>query len=164
MSNCVDLSMDYQNDAEVEVMDIIYQKNQLGFVDVLHGKFVVHIRRDHKDTELVITFFKCAVGATGTCSENPKTVIEKLDCQRFHNDQTGPWYMFAPAIDKRNMCVESKGQFDINGAKIEGRFFEKYMTVEVGHYRIKLLHHLPGETMDIKNLRGCIELDFDIYA
>lgn len=28
--------------------------------------------------------------------------------------------------------------------------------------RIKNIHHLPGENMEAKNLRACIELDFDI--
>lgn len=156
--------MNYNNDAEVEVKDIIYETNSLGFNDVIHGKFVVHILRDHKETELIMTFFKCPKGATGVCDQNPKEYIEKVNCPRFHKDDTGPWHMFAPAIDKRNLCAEIKGEYDINGAKIESRFFEKYMTIEEGHYRIKLIHHLPGENMDIKNLRGCIELDFDIIA
>lgn len=72
--------------------------------------------------------------------------------------------MFAPAIDKRNPCAEIQGEYNIIGAKLEGRFLEKYMTVEEGHYRIRFLHHLPGENFDTKNLRGCIELDFDITA
>jgi hypothetical protein len=70
----------------------------------------------------------------------------------------------APAIDKRNVCAEIKGEYNIKGAVLEGRFLEKYMTVEDGHYRIRFLHHLPGESMDVKNLRGCVELDFDIVV
>lgn len=164
MSNCIDTPLDYLNDAEVEVMDISYVTNELGFNDVLNGKFVVHVRRDHKDTELVLSFFKCPKGATGPCAENQKDFVEQVDCKRFHSDDTGPWHMFSPAIDKRNPCAESMGKFDIIAAKIEARFFEKYMAIEEGHYRIKCIHHLPGETMDVKNLRGCIEIDFDIYA
>lgn len=43
--------------------------------------------------------------------------------------------MFAPAVDKRNPCGERMGEFDITGARMEGRFLEKYMKVEEGHYR-----------------------------
>lgn len=180
MSNCADVPLNYQNDAEVEVKDIIYERNDKNFVEVLHGKFVVHIRRDHQDTEIVLTFYKCAPGTAGDCKENPREFIESIDCKRFQTDQTGPWAMFAPAIDKRNVCVEFKGEFEINGAKIAAPYLEKYMTIEEGRYRwveasskrsklltqsfsrIKVIHHLPGTTMDVKNLRGCIELDFDI--
>lgn len=160
----MDVSLNYQNDAEVEVTDVVYERNAQGFADTLHGKFLVHTRRDHKDTELVITFSKCPPGATGICTDNAKEFIEAVDCKRFHDDDTGPWHMFAPAIDKRNLCAELKGEFDITGAKMESRFFEKYMKIEEGHFRIRMLHHLPHESMDIKNLRGCIELDFDIIA
>lgn len=65
--------------------------------------------------------------------------------------------MFAPAIDKRNLCAEIMGEYLINGAKLEGRFLEKYMKVEDGHYRIKMISHLKGENFDIPNLRGCLE-------
>lgn len=43
--------------------------------------------------------------------------------------------MYAPAMDKRNPCAESKGEFDLIGAKIEPQYLEKYMTIEEGHYR-----------------------------
>jgi hypothetical protein len=164
MSNCIDVPMNYQNDAEVEIKDIEYERNSLGFVDTIHGKFVVHIHREHKETELVMNIFRCEKGATGICGENLKEYIEAVDCKRFLNDATGPWHMFAPAIDKRNMCAEITGEYNIKGAKIEGRFFEKYMAIEEGHYRIKVVHHLPGENFDVKNLRACIEMDFDILA
>lgn len=86
--------MNYQNDAEVEVKDIIYEKNAQGFYDTLSGKFLVHILRDHKETELVLTFYKCPKGFVGICTENPKEVIEAVDCKRFLTDATGPWHMF----------------------------------------------------------------------
>lgn len=43
--------------------------------------------------------------------------------------------MFSPAIDKRNPCAERLGEYEITGARMEGRFLEKYMKVEAGHYR-----------------------------
>lgn len=156
--------MNYQNDAEVEVKAITYERKPEGFADTLHGRFVVHIPRDHKQTELVMTFYKCPKDAVDVCKENAKEFVEDLDCVRFHNDATGPWHMFAPAMDIRNVCAESQGEYELNGARMEGRFLEKYMTVEEGHYRIKMLYHLPGESFDVKNLRGCVELDFDIIA
>lgn len=86
--------MNYQNDAEVEVKDIIYEKNADGFYDTLSGKFVVHIYRDHQETEAIITFFKCAKGVTEICTENSKKFVESLDCNRFLTDDSGPWHMF----------------------------------------------------------------------
>lgn len=135
MSNCFDIPLNYENDAEIEVSDIIYEKNALGFADVLHGKFLVHIHRSHELTELILTTFKCPKGASGTCNENPKDFIESLSCERFQTDQTGPWYMFAPAVDKKNPCGELSGTFEIIGAKMEAQYLQKYMTVEEGHYR-----------------------------
>lgn len=156
--------MDYLNDAEVEVKDVIYERNANGFADVMHGKFTVHFDRDHKETELIMTIFKCAKGSVGMCKDNPTEYIEDLSCERFQTDKTGPWYIFSPAMDKRNLCAELAGEFELNGAKFEAQYLEKYMTIEEGHYRIKALYHLPHETMDIRNLRGCIEVDFDIIA
>lgn len=135
MSNCLDIPLNYKNDAEVEVKDIVYEPNANGFTDTLHGKFVVHAHRDHKETEMIVTFFKCPPGAVGVCNEQLSEKIEALGCQRFRTDKTGPWYMFAPAIDKRNICAEVMGEFDITGATIEGQYVEKYMKVEEGHYR-----------------------------
>lgn len=90
MSNCVDIPMNYKNDAEIEAFGITYMKNEQGFADTIDGKFIVHINREHKETEAVITFYKCPKGATGICTENPKEFIEALSCQRFLKDDTGP--------------------------------------------------------------------------
>ena len=158
MSNCVDLPMNYPNDAEIEVKDIVYQKNAQGFYDSIDGKFVVHIHRDHEETEVIITFYKCLKGTTEICLENSVDFVEALDCKRFLKDDSGPWHMFAPAIDKRNVCAEIMGEYNIKGAKMEARFIEKYMKIEEGHYRIRFVHHLPGENMDLKNLRACVEV------
>lgn len=135
LSNCVDIPLNYQNDAEVEVKEVYFEKNAQGYADVLHGKFIVHAHRDHKEPEVIITFYKCAKGSEGICTENPSEFIENVSCARLHSDKTGPWYMYAPAIDKRNPCVEVMGEYDLLGAKIEGQYIEKYMTVEEGHYR-----------------------------
>lgn len=156
--------MNYPNDAEVEVLDVVYERNDKGFTDILHGKYHVHVKADHKDTELIMTIFKCPKGTTGTCKENPKEFIEKIDCERFLNDQSGPWYMFAPAMDTKNICAETDGTFEFFRAHLSGKYLEKYMTVEEGSYRIRMLYHLPGESMDLKNLRGCIEIDFDVVG
>lgn len=102
---------------------------------MIHGKFLVHLRRDHKDTEVVIAFFKCPKGAEGLCETKVKEVTEDLDCVRFHKDKTGPWAMFAPAIDKRNPCAEGEGEFAITYAKLEAEHLEKYIAIEEGHYR-----------------------------
>lgn len=94
MSNCLDIPMNYENEAEVEVKDITYEKNAQGFYDTLNGKFVVHILRDHQETELVLSFYKCPKDATGICTESLKEVVEAVDCKRFLTDATGPWHMF----------------------------------------------------------------------
>ena len=135
MSNCVDIPLDYHNDAEVEVNGITYEKNEKGFVDVIHGRFLVHVNRDHKPSEQILTIYKCAKGSSGFCTENPSEFIENLDCKRFHTDKTGPWYMYAPAMDKRNPCAETKGEYELVGAKIKSEYLVKYMKIEEGHYR-----------------------------
>jgi len=162
MSNCVDVPMDYGNEAEILVKDIIYEKNAAGFVDQVHGKFIVHTRRDHKNTETIMTIYKCASDSVGICKENAKDFLENLDCIRFMTDDKAPWFMFAPAMPKENQCAESDGTYDLVGAKISAQYYEKYMTIEAGRYRIRMVAHLPGENMDVRNLRSCIELDFDI--
>lgn len=163
MSNCVDIPMDYKNDAEVEIMNIVYQRNAKNFIDTISGEFLVHVSRDHKATELVLWFYKCPKGSTGFCDQNKAEFIEPMTCKRFLEDDSGPWHMFAPAIDKRNVCAEYQGQYSITNATIFTHHVEKYMKVEEGHYRIKSIYHLPGEDFSVKNLRGCIEIDFDIY-
>lgn len=119
----------------MEVRGVTYETNALGFADVVHGKFVVHIHREHKDSELILAFFKCAPGSQGLCDQKMGETIENLDCKRFHSDKTGPWYMYAPAMDKKNPCAEIQGEFDLIGAQIKGEYLEKYMKVEEGHYR-----------------------------
>jgi hypothetical protein len=141
---------------------VTYEKNDKGFVDILHGKYVVHVHADHSDSELVMLFYSCPPGATGTCNENRKEFVEKLDCERFLSDSSGPWYAFAPAMDQRNVCATLTGTYDFYRAHVNGSFVEKYMDVKEGHYRIKAVHHIPGENMDTKNMRSCIEMDFDI--
>lgn len=83
--------MDYLNDAEVEVKGITMETNANGFNDVLHGKFLVHVHRDHKDTELVLIISKCPPGATGICTENSESFTTDMDCVKFHSDKSGPW-------------------------------------------------------------------------
>lgn len=164
LSNCVDIPMDYQNDAEVEVIDIVYQPNDKNFYDTLSGGFLVHVTREHKETELALWFYKCAKGSTGICQENKMEYVEAVDCKRFLEDDSGPWHMFAPALDKSNVCAQYQGRYSITNATLYAKHLEKYMKIEEGHYRIKSMYHLPGEDFSIRNLRGCVEIDFDIIA
>jgi hypothetical protein len=158
----VEIPLDYPKDAEVEVRDVIYEKNAAGFVDTLHGKYIVHLLANHIESELIMTFYKCDKLTNGLCVENPRDFTENLTCMRFLTDKTGPWYIFAPSVDQMNICMQFEGTYEFKGAKIQGEFLQKYMEIEEGHYRIRLLNHLPHENMDLKNLCGCIELDFDI--
>lgn len=70
--------------------------------------------------------------------------------------------MFRNAVDKRNSCAESVGEWELNGAKIESEYFKDYINIEEGRFRMRFIYHLPNEAMDAKFLRGCIEMDFDI--
>lgn len=36
---------------------------------------------------------------------NPREMVEQMHCDRFHSDNTGPWYMLAQAI-KGSRCGE----------------------------------------------------------
>lgn len=70
--------------------DITYEANSEGFRDAIHGKFVVHLLRDHTETEVVIVFFKCPKGETGICGTKFNEVVEDLGCKRFQTDKSGP--------------------------------------------------------------------------
>lgn len=85
------MPLNYQNDAEIEVKDITYERNQLGFIDVVHGKYVVHFLRDHQMTELIINTFQCTPESTGICGDNSKDYLIALSCERFLSDKSGPW-------------------------------------------------------------------------
>ncbi|XP_070509032.1 uncharacterized protein [Chironomus tepperi] len=163
LSNCDDIPLDYTQDAEIEVADVTYEANEMGFYDTLHGKYIVHIHQlDHIDIELVITFFKCPKGAVGPCKNVLKEYVESITCKRFLEDKSGPWYVFAPAMDTKNLCAKLVGTYQFTKAHLNGTYIENYMDIEEGHYRIRMLNHVPGRNMDIKNLRGCVEIDFDI--
>lgn len=111
-----------------------------------------------------MTLYKCPPDTPGLCKENEKSFTEALTCNRFLTDSSGPWFMFAPAMDPKNVCAKAVGEYDFNGAHLNSTFVEKYMTVEEGRYRIRMITHVPGKDMDIKNLRSCVELDFDIKS
>lgn len=156
--------MDYPNQADIQVKDVIYEKNDKGLVDIVHGKYQVHVHSADIASELIMTFYKCPSGSKDLCKDNPREISEKMDCKRFLSDKSGPWYMFAPAMDPANVCARIMGEYEFKGAHLNEKFVENYMTVEEGHFRIRMLNHVQGKDMDIKNLRGCVELDFDILS
>lgn len=117
---------------------------------------------DAKGTELIITTYRCEKSAPGVCTDNAKEFIEPMDCKRYHEDKSGPWYMFAPAMHEDNKCAERIGDFPFNGAVMKGEYLEQYMALGSGRYRIKMLFHKLGENREIINFRGCVELDFDV--
>jgi hypothetical protein len=172
------------NEAQVHVVSVDYQMEPDNTCYILHGTYEIKVSMASGENELFISTYNCPKGAPSPCTDNEVVYKEAIDCERFHNDKTGPWYMFAPAIDQSDKCVEKKvrfssnechsdikipcnntqGIFDFNGAILKGEYLENYMALGEGRYRVKMLFHKLGEDMEIEHLRGCIELDFDILA
>jgi hypothetical protein len=84
-----------------------------------------------------------------------------MSCERYHNDQ-GPWTMFSSAMHVDNKCAENYGDFEFNGAVMKWSYLQKYLSAGPGRYRLRMLAHIVGENLELVNLRGCIELDFDV--
>lgn len=54
-----------------------------------------------------MTLFQCSTtGAMNqSCNDNARKYVEPLHCDRFHGDQSGPWYMLAKAM-RGSRCGE----------------------------------------------------------
>lgn len=55
-----------------------------------------------------ITMMRCKEGTTGPCVDNPEHFYEILHCERFHKDETGPWFMLSDGMDNISKCGEEK--------------------------------------------------------
>lgn len=54
-----------------------------------------------------MTVNNCAKGTTGPCRDNQQTYVEPMKCERFHEDNSGPWYMISTATGHER-CGEVK--------------------------------------------------------
>lgn len=41
---------------------------------------------------------RCGPEVTGNCMENADHYYEVLHCKRFHNDESGPWFMISDGM------------------------------------------------------------------
>jgi hypothetical protein len=55
-----------------------------------------------------------------------------------------------------------QGEFALNSAQLKSSYVKGYSGMGVGRYRKKMLFHKKNTKMNVKNYRGCLELDFDI--
>lgn len=42
--------------------------------------------------------YRCPTGSTYRCMDNPEKFYEEMHCERFQNDNTGPWSMIADGM------------------------------------------------------------------
>lgn len=182
LENCRDVPLHYE-DAHVSIRDVIYETNSDGLFDTIHGKYDVRTLSDAKEqNELIITISKCISGEKNC--ELLNEFIVQMNCVDFHNPKkTGPWSMFSEAMDRNNKCAEIpvglnllllltssllmsnqkfQGEYDFSGALLKEHYLNDFLASGVGQYRIKMLFHKLGVNRDLPNLRGCIEMDFDL--
>ena len=75
-----------------------------GICDTIHGTYIVRTI-DTLPKEILLTIYQCPNDSTGTCNDNPQEYHEKLHCERFHGDDSGPWYMISSAM-RGSKCGE----------------------------------------------------------
>lgn len=60
-----------------------------------------------------ITMMRCKADSTDTCNDNAEHFYEILHCERFHKDESGPWYMLSDGMDTGSKCGEKVVNFEI---------------------------------------------------
>lgn len=88
----------------VDVLNVSYEYDADGLCDIIHGSYTIH-KVDLRGYELLTTAYECPTASTEQCEMNPREMVEQMHCDRFHSDNTGPWYMLAQAI-KGSRCGE----------------------------------------------------------
>lgn len=116
--------------------------------------------------QLWITIYQCRQSSdSGQCNENPTKHIEPLHCDRFHADDSGPWFMLASAM-KGARCGELNGEFQLDTATLKPEYLTNYLKFDesMPTYRIQMLFHRIGnsEASERLHVRGCVNLEFDL--
>ncbi|XP_055641846.1 uncharacterized protein LOC129778766 [Toxorhynchites rutilus septentrionalis] len=160
-ANCQDVDIQY-SEADVALTKVSYDRDADGVCNTIHAEYHVRKPSDDVEWELVITSYKCPLGSTTICLENPQEYVEPMHCDRFHSDDTGPWFMLSSSMTNGDRCGRVEGFYNLDAAVLKINYLHRYLELGKGTYRVRMLFHVPGTGMEQKNMKGCCEMDFDV--
>ncbi|XP_055616903.1 uncharacterized protein LOC129762540 [Toxorhynchites rutilus septentrionalis] len=160
-TNCRDLDIEY-GEADVAITKVSYDRDADGICNTIHVEYHVKKPSDKVQAELVIGTYKCPPGTTTICLDNAREHVEDMTCERFHTDDSGPWYMLSSAMSNGDRCGRVEGFYNLDAAVLDIKYLRSYLDVGKGSYRVRMLFHVPGTDLTQKNVRGCCEMDFDV--
>ncbi|XP_065076236.1 uncharacterized protein LOC135699821 [Ochlerotatus camptorhynchus] len=159
--NCQDVSLNYDK-VPIALTKVSYDRDADGVCNTLHAEYEVRKTTEDIAWELILTSYKCPLGSTAICLDNPKEYIEPMHCERFHSDDSGPWFMLASAMTNGDKCGRHEGVFNLDAAVMKIKYLHSYTDLGKGTYRVRMLFHIPGTDLAERNVKGCCELDFDV--
>ncbi|ETN57832.1 antennae-specific protein [Anopheles darlingi] len=159
--NCQDVKLPYDK-MPIALQSVNYDRDADGVCNTLHAEYEVREANDNIDWELIITTYKCEPQNSVICLDNAMEHIEPMHCDRFHSDDTGPWFMIAAAMSNGDRCGRVPGRYNLDAAVLKIKYLEQYIAMGPGTYRVRMLFHIPGTDMETLNVRGCCEMDFDV--
>ncbi|XP_039429784.1 uncharacterized protein LOC120413142 [Culex pipiens pallens] len=161
-SNCQDLKLQYDR-IPVSLTKVTFDRDADGVANTMHAEYDVRAASEEVQWELILTSYKCPLGGGSTiCVDNPKEYVEEMHCDRFHADDSGPWFMLSSAMSNGDKCGRAEGHFNLDSAILKIKYLQAYTELGTGTYRIKMLFHVPHTDMAEKNVKGCCEMDFDV--
>uniref|UniRef100_A0A182JGG7 Antennae-specific protein n=1 Tax=Anopheles atroparvus TaxID=41427 RepID=A0A182JGG7_ANOAO len=160
-SNCRDVKLQYE-EMPISLVSVRYDRDGDGVCNTLHAEYEVKKTSEEVGWELIITSYNCDLQNSVICLDNPKEYIEPMHCDRFHSDDSGPWFMIADAMTNGDRCGRETGRFNLDAAVLKIKYLEQYLAMGKGTYRVRMLFHIPGTDLETLNMRGCCEMDFDI--
>ncbi|XP_040169012.1 uncharacterized protein LOC120903564 [Anopheles arabiensis] len=160
-SNCQDVKLAY-NEMPISLETVRFDRDSEGVCDTLHAEYEVRESSDDVEWELIITTYQCEQQTAKICLDNPKEYIEPMHCDRFHSDDSGPWFFIASSMTNGDRCGRMTGRYNLDAAVLKIKYLEQYIAMGKGTYRVRMLFHIPGTNLDTLNVRGCCEMDFDV--
>ncbi|XP_058446022.1 uncharacterized protein LOC131427114 [Malaya genurostris] len=157
--NCQDMALSYDK-LHAAVTKVTYDRDDEGLCNTMHIEYRIANDNYGIEDELLLTTYKCPLGTDTVCLDNPQEYREILHCDRFHTDNTGPWYMFAIAMTNGDRCGQEKGTFNIDQSVLKLDYLHKYIEMGKGSYRLRMLFHEHNTEIVEKNIKTCIEMDF----
>lgn len=154
LANCDD-TIDH---APVYLTKVWYEMGPENLCDTIHATF--HVATiDLAPNELSMVLYKCPGGhIEDPCFDNPTEHVEHLDCDRFVNDDTGPWHMFSSSMSGSH-CGDEMGDFELNTSRLRIEYLIKYLDIHDDDYhRFRLRMYFRSTGTD--EARGCAHVDF----
>ncbi|XP_031627241.1 uncharacterized protein LOC116343360 [Contarinia nasturtii] len=146
----------------VRMSDISYECDADGYCDTIHAKYNIPTINT-ADKLMNITMMRCKASGSEPCDENPEHFYEILHCERFHKDESGPWFMISDGMQAAK-CGEMTGTFELKNAKLKPEYLTNYMVHDVDFPRHRMIHMVRKaiEGSDEVPIRACIDMEFNI--